>query len=65
MKTRIEKVGSIFIEVPESDTPIKRNGVAYLRRLIKWVDSRPETMNDGKSHLDLIVEYNIENRARQ
>jgi hypothetical protein len=62
MKTRIEKVGSIYIEVPESENPVKRNGAGYLRRLVKWLDSRPDELNDNKSHLDLIVEYNTRNR---
>lgn len=63
MKTRIEKVGTIFIEVPESEkfSP-KKNGAEYLRRLVKWMDSRPELLNEDKSHLDLIVEYNKRNK---
>ena len=62
MKTRIEKVGSIYVEFPESNKPVKKkNGAAYLRRLVKWLNNRPEYLNDDKSHLDLIVEYNTRN----
>ena len=64
MKTRIEKVGKIYIEVPESEAPVKRNGAAYLRRLVDWLNHRPECLNDGKSHLDLIVEYNMMIKAK-
>jgi len=63
MKTRIEKVGSIYIEVPESETPRRKNGAAYLRRLVEWLNARPEHLNDNKSHLDLIVEYNTRNKS--
>ena len=65
MKTRIEKVGSIYIEVPESENPKPKNGVIYLRRLVEWLNSRPEFLNENKSHLDLIVEYNIERRNKK
>jgi len=62
MKTKIVKVGLLSIEVPESKKQKKRNGAAYLRRLVKWLDARSEYLNDDKSHLDLIVEFNLENR---
>jgi len=61
MKTRIEKVGSIYVGFPESEKSIKRNGADYLRRLVLWLDSRDEYLNDNKSHLDLIVEFNTRN----
>ena len=62
MKTRIEKVGNIYVEFPESDKTQKRNGAEYLRRLVEWLNHRSEYLNEGKSHLDLIVEYNKERR---
>jgi len=58
MAKRVEKVGSIYVEFPESNKPIKKNGATYLRRLVEWLNNRPEHLNDNKSHLDLIVEYN-------
>ena len=64
MKTRIEKVGLLTIEMPESAKRKKRNGAAYLRRLVKWLDARQEYLNDDKSHLDLIVEFNLEHRLK-
>lgn len=60
-KRRIEKVGSIYIDVPEGKS-VKRNGAKYIRELVEWMNSRPEVMNENKSHLDLIVEYNLERR---
>ena len=54
MKTRIEKVGSIYIEAPESEKPYRPHGAEYLRRLVAWLNERPECLNDNKSHLDLI-----------
>ena len=62
MKTRIEKIGSIYVEFPESNKPVKRDGANYLRKLVEWLDARPEHLNDNKSHLDLIVEYNTRNK---
>jgi hypothetical protein len=36
----------------------KMNGAEYLRKLVEWINQRPETLNDGKSHLTLISEFN-------
>lgn len=35
-----------------------RNGAEYLRKLVEWLNSRPETMNENKSMLTLIAEFN-------
>lgn len=36
----------------------KLNGAEYLRKLVEWLNSRPETMNQNKSTLTLIGEFN-------
>jgi len=61
-KTRIEKVGSIYIEIPDTLKQKKKHGAEYLRRLVAWMDGRPEYLNEDKTHLDLIVEYNTRNK---
>lgn len=58
MKKEIVKVGKIYIQEPSSQNSVK-NGAEYLRGLVYWIDNRDDSLNINKSHLELIVEYNI------
>jgi hypothetical protein len=59
MKNRIERVGSIYISVPDNEKPVKKRGAAHLRNLVAWMNDRNETLNENKSALDVRGEYNI------
>ena len=42
--------------------PIEFEGAYKLRDVVEWINDRPEILNFGKSHLQLIVEYNKKNK---
>lgn len=52
--TSIDLSGSEKIEVKLEYI----DGADKLRDIVKWLDGRNEHLNQGKSHLDLIAEYN-------
>ncbi len=52
-----EKIGKITIEHRDTIQEDK-NGADKLRKIVEWMNKRPEHLNQNKSHLDLIVEYN-------
>ena len=56
-KREVQRCGSIYIDVPAGKDK-KRNGAKYLRDLVGWMNNRKESLNDDKSLLDLIDEYN-------
>lgn len=56
MKT-IEKVGQITVS---SEPEKKQNykGAEYLRALVDWINNRSEHLNENKSNLKLMNEFN-------
>lgn len=36
---------------------IEKLGANYLRDVVEWLNSRPETMNDNKTHQELLKEF--------
>jgi len=56
MKT-LEKIGKITIEHNSTEQQ-KYNGAKDLRALVRWMDSRDERLNQNKSKLQLIREFN-------
>lgn len=56
MKT-LEKVGKITIEHNETE---KQNykGAEYFRALVEWLNNRNEHLNQDKSNLELMKEFN-------
>ena len=56
MKT-IEKVGKITVEHNETKEQNYR-GAEYFRGLVEWMNNRNEHLNQGKSNLELMKEFN-------
>jgi hypothetical protein len=52
-----EKVGNILIEHNAEKKQVY-DGANYFRRLVKWLDNRSERLNENKSTLQLMYEYN-------
>lgn len=58
MNATIEKIGQITVEHKSTNIKEKYNGTDYFRQLVKWLNNRAEYLNDNKSKLQLIGEFN-------
>jgi hypothetical protein len=56
MKT-FEKVGQITVEHNGSEKQSYK-GAEYFRALVEWMNNRNEQLNQGKSTLELMREFN-------
>lgn len=56
MKT-IKKVGQILVEDKKSEKQNYR-GAEYFRALVDWMNNRNEHLNQNKSNLELMAEFN-------
>lgn len=55
MKTSGKILCEAFIGKPQNQ---KFNGAKKLRDIVEWMNNRKESLNENKSHLELIAEYN-------
>ncbi len=55
MKNKGEQLCKAIIGNPET---IPANGSEKLRNVVEWMNSRDEYLNENKSHLQLIKEFN-------
>ena len=46
--------------IGESNESSQVNGAKRLRDVVKWMNERDERLNEGKGHLELILEFNKE-----
>ncbi|MBA7701399.1 hypothetical protein ES703_110135 [subsurface metagenome] len=55
MKTNGKKLCESIIVKPKNQ---QFNGAKKLRDIVEWINNRKESLNENKSHLALIVEFN-------